>query len=796
MDLSNQNTLFIEKPKIINISPTIYRDKKKLIIFNSPNELNEKLMRFHTCAITNLETYDVYSSILKKPVHLLLTDPKNLDERRLIQNLTKYKSLENYFENVSFFVITEKVLDKIINCNQKFKNMVKSIIILENIHEHFQYLSPWDGSFIDAVSILSIIQGICSIQMNSLEDNSNRKYRDPLQTFSCIQTPPEFWICTQFYKPKEKTRELEINETLRKNIDCEFIDKIVIFLEKDEYKEDIRRILAKKSQSALQKILFVQLSKRLSYSDFFKYISSSEVPENIYVALTNADIYFDNSIGIIYSISMENRMLALLRYEHSDDGPEYAKIFGPRPDSQDTWIFSASTIKSRKWTSEQLEKFNYCLGIPGCDNIFTTDMIREKFLTVNCSGSIRTYHYHSSQIRNYSKSDILWRPIYIYVAPTMIMEIEHVKSFSEKPFLSLSSTNSICIKSNNEARAQTYCTMLSRGHKYIWNVGENQLSQKLNVYQLSNIISNSNGILFDNYKLYVGNQNEEVISPYFRSSNIQHLQKTVRIENLISIPVISHQVYDDFRLFATEYLAPLLYVLKNLPKEHEYSIFWPEKFNNYLNEISFDVRVKILPVIPQLNFYSEKCWAIMPGSYRINIESTKNLRTLWKGNCNFQDDTQKMLLVCNEKIFCSDDAVFENELTSILERWGWDLEIIRENGNQSEQLYKLSNSRGIIFWNNGDNISGNVWRNSWLMPEGSSFLEFQNEFKLCGEAQEMAAACRLDSRIFILQKADDKYLRGLILKYIEEYVKNIFDEKQSLLKSFPQPEQHNLEMKV
>jgi hypothetical protein len=58
------------------------------------------------------------------------------------------------------------------------------------------------------------------------------------------------------------------------------------------------------------------------------------------------------------------------------------------------------------------------------------------------------------------------------------------------------------------------------------------------------------------------------------------------------------------------------------------------------------------------------------------------------------------------------------------------------------------------------------------MPKGAAMLEFQNEFKLDGEAQVMGAACGLDTRIFILQKADASYLQNLMEEYIIEYLKS------------------------
>lgn len=753
-----------QRPKIINTSPAIHRDTKTFVVYTSPKELNEKLMRFHSSIITNLNTYDEYSKILEKPAQLILLDVNELDV------LKKVKSPDQYFKNVSVYVLTNstiKILQKIF---PNFREFAKNLVVLDNIHEHFTYLCPWNGTLLDGISILSIIHGNQIIQMNGLEqDQIKIVTRDSIQKFISITSPPEFWMFTQFYKPKEKIREMEINETLRLNTDCEFVDKIVIFLEKEEDRESIKRILAKKPRSALAKIRFVSLLHRLTYSDFFSYINSSEVPENTYVALTNADIYFDQTIGNIWSISMENRLLALVRYEHSDNGPMSARMFGPRPDSQDTWIFSAASIKQRNWTPQQLEKFNYQLGIPGCDNSFTTDMIREKFLTVNPAGTIRTYHYHSSQIRNYTQKDILWRPVYIYITPTSITELEQVHQFGNN-ITSISTNNLINIQSNNETRAQTYCTMLARPKKYVWNIGKNVISSKLRIYEVQNVISCSQGFLFDNFKLWVGDQDEAVISEYLRGANINQLNRTATVENFVSVPVISKKVFEEPGLFLLEYVMPLLLILGNLPKDNVYSYFWPEKFNELLKFIEFPVKAKIIPVIYDLNFYSAKCWAITPHSFKICRNAVNSFRTAWRLE-SVTENSNVITLVDNGKIFSSKNETFIGDLKSIIEKYGWELDIVIDGGggNTFNQYCKLSQSGGMIFWNDGA-TAGTTWRSAWNLPKGAAFLEFQNEFILSGEAQEFAGACELDSRIFILQKADDTYLQGLVLKYVEEYL--------------------------
>ena len=139
------------------------------------------------------------------------------------------------------------------------------------------------------------------------------------------------------------------------------------------------------------------------------------VPKGVHVILCNADIYFED-LSDLHKINMENRMLGLLRWDVDVDGNSV--IFGPRADSQDTWIFLSDSIKSKKW---DFNKFNFQLGQAGCDNSFAGHILRNNFVLANPALSLKTYHLHNTNIRNYDKKDYIRSDVYINLAPTFII---------------------------------------------------------------------------------------------------------------------------------------------------------------------------------------------------------------------------------------------------------------------------------------------------------------------------------------------------------------------------------------
>lgn len=154
------------------------------------------------------------------------------------------------------------------------------------------------------------------------------------------------------------------------------------------------------------KIIQVNIGHRLKYSDVFLYINTHNITG--FNIIMNSDIFLDNTIENLFktNIHLQKKMYALLRYDVVHLHPFTAQLFGPRPDSQDCWILHSNF----HITNHEAKVFNFELGMPGCDNKLLFLMQILGYQVLNDPEFIKTFHLHSTQIRNYTEKDRVHDP--------------------------------------------------------------------------------------------------------------------------------------------------------------------------------------------------------------------------------------------------------------------------------------------------------------------------------------------------------------------------------------------------
>jgi len=219
--------------------------------------------------------------------------------------------------------------------------------------------------------------------------------------------PRTIWI-SQYFQHPHPTRARELRECLERNIACSWVDQILLLTE--ETLKDI---------PSSDKLIVHPFGKRATYADTFQ-IAIERIPkgENSILIFSNSDIWFDSTLRSLWSIDLSKKIcLALLRWEGDT-------IFGPRPDSQDTWIVGRDAFDIK------LDPFRFLYGIPGCDNIVAIEFFKQRFLVSNPAYTIKTHHNHSSSIRSYdARNDILYNDAYLYINPTAIQLFEITNSY-------------------------------------------------------------------------------------------------------------------------------------------------------------------------------------------------------------------------------------------------------------------------------------------------------------------------------------------------------------------------------
>ena len=218
---------------------------------------------------------------------------------------------------------------------------------------------------------------------------------------SSDNNPEPIYLFQQFFIHSEPDRQKEIEFCLQKNIENSYIDQIILLNERiytnDELSVQSKKIIQKK------------IKTRLTYKKLFDYINKRNL--NGYIVFSNSDIFLDDSINNLRKTDFHKKknFIALLRYNYEINSKR-SKIFGPRFDSQDTWILHTSHIP------KNTEVFDFKFGQPGCDNKLVYIMKILGYNLFNVPKLIKTYHVQKSKKRDYSIKDLIPRP-HIYFEP-------------------------------------------------------------------------------------------------------------------------------------------------------------------------------------------------------------------------------------------------------------------------------------------------------------------------------------------------------------------------------------------
>jgi len=181
-------------------------------------------------------------------------------------------------------------------------------------------------------------------------------------------------LYTTFYKEKKSARRQELLSCLEKNLSNATFTKVTIFNEGADL-----------SQLEQPKLKLIPIDNRPTYQDFFNYIKLQKEPEAIHI-IANTDIYFDQHIAVLKHLDLNNKVLALSRWDTADTIKP--KLYN-RNDSQDVWIF--------KGPIKQQLKADFPLGVPRCDNRLMYQLQEAGYKVLNPAFSIKAFHIHKGQ---------------------------------------------------------------------------------------------------------------------------------------------------------------------------------------------------------------------------------------------------------------------------------------------------------------------------------------------------------------------------------------------------------------
>jgi SAM-dependent methyltransferase len=172
-----------------------------------------------------------------------------------------------------------------------------------------------------------------------------------------------------YYVDKNPTRRHEIDQCIQKHIDSQNYELVVVESEKNP-----------------------------TFSLFFEKINLIVAPDDISI-ICYADIFFDNSITLTKNIPHQS-VYSLSRWDWHQNRTEF---IAPN-NKHDTWIVRGH-VKNVDG--------DFKIGKPNSSGRIAYEFDKAGYSVTNPCSSIKTFHYHDSGIRTYTKEETIEGPILI-----------------------------------------------------------------------------------------------------------------------------------------------------------------------------------------------------------------------------------------------------------------------------------------------------------------------------------------------------------------------------------------------
>ena len=652
-----------------------------------------------------------------------------------------------------------------------------NVMCLEAMHDSYPFLlTPWISNTTHG-SLTHAVSTVCTVEeakqaMDRLERQTTESTIDALCIMAILgryhrlvgvenvplvrrealssvtlepnAIPEQIWMFTQYYRPAHKKRAKEIRECLRQNCANPLLSRIVLLNEKDE-SHDANKWY---DVPGHEKIHQVVIGTRLTYADFIQYVYD-KVPPRVFAILCNADIYWDETLQELWRIQLANRMLGLLRWDIGEAEPT---LFGPRADSQDSWIFLSDSIKDREW---DLTPLAFCLGQPGCDNAFAGHMLRNRFALSNPAYSIQSLHLHRTEYRTYDKRDTIPATVYINLAPGHLIDMkqERVPSLAA-PYL-CHELVPFEIRSSSMSNEITYCTMLEKEGRYKWEptVENNYFEPAIPYYVWNKAAVTPNGLVYDQHTIYLGKHAEDPRFQYWTGASVDLFTPLLRCETMLALPFADTSVFRHPNVYVLQYLSRALRLWAEHPFAKEASFWLPRECAFSLSTLLGDQARRGIPWSEDTACWAQTVVGGLPGPLALELgkEEITALRT-WLPSWEPRVRGMVCTVLLNETAGMTRSFV-QQRIAPWLKRMDRAWQVRAVNGADSITHGSYSPMLGsalCIFIGDAE-----VWAPIWALPKEACVVEFQQELKLQGESQHVAHMAELIPWVLLLAKGDD-----------------------------------------
>lgn len=747
--------------RIINLDTSVWRDQKTVVWFDEVPAVAGRWNRWDVGTTDTGVATALHAMGLTPDIVVCLGEPEVVRAWLEEGNWSKAR-----------LVVVPRALVNALGMDRLLELKMNNLLCLDEIHELYPYTgAAWDGSKEDAKALVTLALHFGrSFPVAASAERTAAAAQRGLRLLTTVEEPKPLWFVTQYYRPDKGARRYEIDACLQKNLECGIIDQVVLLNEKP---------IAPKSPKILEKVI----GERLTYARVVRWICE-EAPEDAIVAFANADIFLDEeSWRLLWSTDLDTqaKFLALLRWDVTDTtaaAVKAAKLFGPRADSQDTWVVSAKAVKAVAWDWAAL-KFPFGQG--GCDNAITIEMLKKRFVVANPALTLRTYHYHESAVRNYDPRNIVDKPSYLYIQPTGLHDMRPITNL-QGASKSVSYIQSQCFARPvrgplSVAQAKTFCTMLGRStdsailladdDNNIWSPPPTPL------YSLEEVFQTRDGLVYTYDSILVGNTKASVAA--WSESQLSSMSASLTVGAAVVAP-LPDAVAKDPAKFILQYMSKVFL----LREQEGYSggEFWCPKDRGCIEAVKmFNWPNREVPVLSRdenLQTWCKKAivWPYQDGPADcITREEVVSLRkNLGLGGWKAVPAEGKPRLV----IVVDDAWVTEQMADEIEEALGDRVEVkLIWPGRTALEvcLRSIIGSSGMLVATQ----AMAPW--AWAMPKGSYLWEIQSEMKPNAALLHLAAAAEMEHRLLIVAKgvpntrekdaARTKLVTDMLKKFVE-----------------------------
>ena len=640
-------------------------------------------------------------------------------------------------------VVVPKKLVAAMGMDKLLALKMNNLLCVDEMHELYPFTGQaWDGSTEDAKALVALALhfGRSFPVAPSAERVAFAASRG-LKLSTAVEQPKKLILLSQYYQPDKSRRRQEIEVCLQKNLECDAIDQIVLLNEK---------AVAPKHAKIVEKVI----GKRLTYAAVIRWIAT-EAPADSLVVFANADIFLDSeSWRLLWSTDMDTKpkFLALLRWDVEDTTPAAiaaAKLFGPRPDSQDTWVMSAAAAKAVEWDWAALE---FPFGQGGCDNAITLEMFKKRFLVANPALTLKTYHFHESKVRGYDPRNIVDKPAYLYIQPTGLHDMRPVMNFGiPSKVISPKAIKRPIRGPLSDAQARTFCTMVKRttGDAVVLDVESDNIwtPSPVRLYTQNEVFQTREGLVYTYDSILVGET--KASAEAWSESQLSSMAASLSVEHAAVAP-LPDIVAKDPAKFILQYMSKVFLMREDNPGAE----FWCPKNRACIEAVkSFHWPKQEVPVLSRDENLQTWCKTATVWPYQdspaelITAEEVAALRAnLGDGGWRKEvAETKKLVIVMDPTWFTEEMADSIEEAMPVSVRLLWPGKTALD-----VCLRTLQGAWGVIMATR----EMSPW--SWVLPETALVWEIQSEMEPSAALLHLSAAADLQHRLVIVAKGVPK----------------------------------------